>query len=67
MTNKDKVQEMAKEIYMNAIMGTQNLGVSMNEIERNYSGCGVDIYECPQCNKKFQVSYKVYEITEIGN
>ena len=40
-------------------------GVSMNEIESNYSGCGVDIYECPQCNKKFQVSYKVDQIIEI--
>ena len=26
MTNKDKIEEMAKEIYMNAIMGAQNLG-----------------------------------------
>lgn len=40
-------------------------GVEMDEIETNYSGCGVDIYECPKCHKRFQVSYKVDEITEI--
>lgn len=34
-------------------------------IESNYSGCGVDIAECPQCKKVFQISYKVDEINEV--
>lgn len=33
--------------------------------ERNYSGCGVDIAECEQCLKTFQISYKVDEVLEI--
>ena len=31
----------------------------------NYSGCSVDFGECPKCGKRFQVPYKVDEITEI--
>ena len=42
------------------------IGVSMDEIETNYSGCGVDIYECPECNKQYQISYKVDKIIEIS-
>lgn len=34
-------------------------------IENNYSGCGVDLGECPQCHKVFQVSYKVDEIVRF--
>lgn len=40
-------------------------GVDMFEVETNYSGCGVDIYECLECGKTYQVSYKVDQITEI--
>lgn len=31
----------------------------------NYSGCGVDIARCPECKKRFQISYKVDQITEM--
>lgn len=31
----------------------------------NYSGCMVDFGECPDCGRRFQVSYKVDEITEL--
>lgn len=34
-------------------------------ITHNYSGCSVDIGECPQCRKQFQVSYKVDEIHRL--
>jgi hypothetical protein len=40
-------------------------GVQLKLVERNYSGCGVDIASCPMCKKCFQVSYKVNEITEV--
>jgi hypothetical protein len=33
--------------------------------ESNYSGCGVDIYSCPDCRKVFQISYKVDEVIRI--
>jgi len=36
-------------------------------IEKNYSGCGVDIGYCKDCNRKFQISYKVDKIQEIKN
>jgi hypothetical protein len=36
-------------------------------IESNYSGCGVDIAECPNCKKVFQISYKIDEIQEVNN
>lgn len=34
-------------------------------IERNYSGCGVDIAECVVCKKIFQISYKVDNILDV--
>lgn len=43
----------------------QRVGVHLDCTETNYSGCGVDFGECPECGKRFQVSYKVNEITEI--
>lgn len=43
----------------------ERCGCVLIEIERNYSGCGVDIYECPNCNSRFQISYKVDEILKI--
>ena len=36
-------------------------------VESNYSGCGVDIAQCPTCGKTFQISYKVAEIIRIGS
>ena len=40
-------------------------GVALDITEYNYHGCGVDIATCPQCEKDFQVSYKVDEIKEV--
>lgn len=31
----------------------------------NYSGCGVDVAECENCKRNFQISYKVANIIEI--
>lgn len=31
----------------------------------NYSGCGVDIANCSECGKGFQISYKVDEVTHV--
>ena len=44
---------------------TEQVAVVMGEVEHNYSGCGVDRYQCPECYKMFFVSYKVDQITEI--
>ena len=33
--------------------------------EKNYHGCGVDIADCPVCEREFQISYKVDKISEI--
>jgi len=41
------------------------MGVELELIERNYSGCGVDIAYCPRCKKGYQISYKVDEIEEV--
>lgn len=34
-------------------------------VRRNYSGLGVDIAQCPECRRQFQISYKVDKITEV--
>lgn len=41
-------------------------GVRLELSESNYSGCGVDIAQCPECKKYFQISYKVDKITEVN-
>lgn len=46
------------------IVRGQTVGVQLVLDEHNYSGCGVDMAECPQCGKCFQISYKVDEIIE---
>lgn len=39
--------------------------VALACVEHNYSGCSVDIGECPQCGKLFEISYEVSGIKEI--
>lgn len=34
-------------------------------VARNYSGCGVDIGQCPECGKAWEVSYKVEALTRV--
>lgn len=34
-------------------------------VETNYSGCGIDIGECENCKKTFEVSYKVDQVVEV--
>lgn len=43
------------------------LGSDLDLVEENYSGCGVDHARCPQCNKLFQILYKVDKIEEIND
>lgn len=45
--------------------GVKRFGSILELIERNYSGCSVDIYECPKCKHCFQVSYKVDKIERV--
>lgn len=33
--------------------------------DQNYSGCGVDMGNCPECGRGFQISYRVAEVTHI--
>jgi len=44
---------------------TVTIGVDLDIYITNYSGCGVDIAECPRCGKRFQISYKVDEIEQV--
>lgn len=32
---------------------------------QNYSGCGVDMAQCPRCERIFQISYKVDQILDV--
>jgi hypothetical protein len=41
------------------------IGVELEVVEDNYSGCGVDICRCPECGCLYQVSYKVDCITKL--
>lgn len=43
--------------YVITKFGVRRFGSILEIIEKNYSGCGVDIYECPKCKHRFQVSY----------
>lgn len=38
-------------------------GVKMIESDKNYSGTGVDMYNCPKCGKGFAVSYMVAKVS----
>lgn len=42
-------------------------GSDLTIIQENYSGCGVDIGECPDCGKVFHIAYKkeIESITEV--
>jgi hypothetical protein len=42
------------------------VGVELDLIYDNYSGCGVDICGCPKCDKQFQVNYTIESIVEIN-
>ncbi len=35
--------------------------------ERNYSGCSVDIANCPKCGRAYQVSYRVAEVARVNS
>lgn len=52
------------------LMGLSNppkrIGVVLDCIESNYSGCCVDIAECPQCKNVFEVTYKVDSIKKVN-
>lgn len=41
------------------------VGTHLDLVRDNYSGCGVDHYQCPECNELFQVSYKIDQITPL--
>jgi hypothetical protein len=43
----------------------QQVGPHLECVVSNYSGCMVDFGECPECGKRFQVSYKVDEVIEL--
>lgn len=43
----------------------QRIDIPLQLVNENYSGCGVDIGQCTKCQRYFQVSYKVDEITDI--
>lgn len=33
--------------------------------QRNFGGYGVDVGDCPECGKRFYVSYEVLNVEEI--
>ena len=43
------------------------IGIRLNLVCDNYSGCGIDHYVCPKCKRVFQVSYKVDEIIPMND
>lgn len=42
------------------------VGSCLELVEHNYSGCGVDHFQCPKCDSMFEVSYKIAEVKKIG-
>lgn len=46
-------------------IGVKKLQPVLELINQNYSGCGVDIGKCPNCDKYYQISYKVDKIIDI--
>ena len=44
-----------------------SFGVQLELVEHNYSGCGVDIASCPNCQRVFEISYKVDKIKDISD
>jgi len=43
----------------------QRVGVHLECTVHNYSGCSVDFGECPECGKRFQITYKVDAIVQL--
>lgn len=56
---------MGKSLFANR--QTCRTGVKMELSDRNYSGTGVDMYNCPKCGKGFAVSYKVASVVREPN
>jgi len=54
-----------KQDYIITKLGVRIVGSVLEEVERNYSGCGVDIYQCPKCKHIFQISYRVDEVKRL--
>ena len=46
-------------------MGTRRIDAPLKLIESNYSGYGVDLAQCENCDRIFQISYKVDQIVDI--
>lgn len=44
---------------------TDTCRVPLKCSERNYSGCSVDMANCPECGKGFSVSYKIDEVVPV--
>jgi uncharacterized protein with PIN domain len=38
---------------------------NLNCVEQNYQGYDVDIYECLQCKRTFQIHYEVSQVWEL--
>jgi hypothetical protein len=41
----------------------QSAETQLSLSESDYSGCGVDMANCPKCGRGFCLSYKLYKIT----
>ena len=44
--------------------GTRS-GVKLDLVVRNYMDCYADIAECPECQRAFQVSYRVESVKQV--
>lgn len=62
-TNEPVYCPVCEPRYVNR--GRDRCGVHLQVTVSNYSGCSVDIAECPECQRLFQVSYKVDAIQEL--
>ena len=43
----------------------RRVGETLSLRASNYSGCGVDVADCPACGRRFQISYKVDQVLEV--
>lgn len=64
-TNNSVFCPKCEPVYVKSKFGVHRIGLHLDCIIENYSGCSVDIGECPRCGRRFQVSYRVDKIVEI--
>jgi uncharacterized Zn finger protein len=54
-----------QDFYKNLPIEKYGMIPKLKCIDRNYSGCGVDMAECGTCGQVFEVSYSIDKVVRV--